>query len=74
MAQCEIDLCCYVCYQYGKGTSKDEEKVFIWYRKSAEAGNVTAQNQLAYCYGAGFGISMDVSMWLKLLNGSWNLQ
>src|SRR3954453_10529033 len=56
--------------QYNKEISKNKKKAFIWFRKSAKAGNVTAQNQFAYCYSEGVDVKKDKK---KPLNGFKNL-
>ncbi|RHZ64821.1 hypothetical protein Glove_320g132 [Diversispora epigaea] len=48
-----------VYYQYGIGTTKDEEKAFLWYLKSAEGGNHFGQNNLGNCYCFETGITKD---------------
>ncbi|RHZ57520.1 hypothetical protein Glove_386g34 [Diversispora epigaea] len=38
------------CYENGIGTTKDEEKAFQWYLRSAEDENNNGQNNLGYYY------------------------
>jgi len=45
-AQCELGLC----YYYGLGVPKDNEKSVYWYTKSAEQGNDIAQSKLGHLY------------------------
>ncbi|RHZ79963.1 hypothetical protein Glove_139g258 [Diversispora epigaea] len=47
------------CYRNGIGTTKDEEKAFQWYMKSAEGGNCSGQNNLGDCYRNGIGTTTD---------------
>ncbi|RIA84982.1 hypothetical protein C1645_831513 [Glomus cerebriforme] len=50
-------------YQYGIGRKKDEFKAFEFCLRSAEEGNVGAQNNLGYCcncYQNGIGIEKDL--------------
>ncbi|CAG8531169.1 16240_t:CDS:2 [Dentiscutata heterogama] len=49
------------CYNYGFGTSKNEELSFMWYQKAIESGSVNAENGLGACYRTGFGIKKDKS-------------
>ena len=43
-------------YLTGKGVSKDPVQAAIWYRKAADAGDPTAQNNLGYLYLSGTGV------------------
>ncbi|RHZ72881.1 hypothetical protein Glove_236g22 [Diversispora epigaea] len=43
----------------GIGTTKDEEKAFQWYLKSAEGGNSIGQFNLGNCYENGIGTTKD---------------
>ncbi|RHZ82320.1 hypothetical protein Glove_109g424 [Diversispora epigaea] len=47
------------CYYYGIGTSKDNEKAFLWFLKSTEGGNRYGQCNLGYCYRHGIGTTKD---------------
>ncbi|MGM9812319.1 MAG: TonB family protein [Muribaculaceae bacterium] len=40
--------------------SKDFENAVYWYRKAAEQGNATAQNNLGICYEDGEGVTKDI--------------
>jgi len=42
-------------YEKGKGTEKDLEMAFYWYRKAAESGYSVAQNNLGLLYEKGEG-------------------
>ncbi len=56
-----------VCYELGKGTSRDLTKAVEWYRRAAE-GSPNAMNNLGRLYYFGEGVSADVvaaSQWLK---------
>src|SRR5438132_1139409 len=46
--------------KYGNGIEKDEDKVFEWYRKSAEQECIDAQNSLGFCYEKGIGTEKDL--------------
>ena len=48
-----------VCYQNGKGVSKDMTEAVKWYRKAAEQGHATAQCSLGVCYDNGNGVSKN---------------
>ncbi|RHZ57536.1 hypothetical protein Glove_386g18 [Diversispora epigaea] len=52
-------ICLGICYQQGIGTTKDEEKAFEWYMKSAEGGSNRGQFSLGNCYRDGIGITKD---------------
>ena len=53
-------------YYYGKnGYEQDYTKAVEWYRKSAEQGYATAQNDLGYCYQWGKGVSKDYNEAVK---------
>ena len=45
--------------------SKDFENAVYWYRKAAEQGNATAQNNLGICYEDGEGVTKDISEAVK---------
>ncbi|RHZ44900.1 hypothetical protein Glove_707g76 [Diversispora epigaea] len=47
------------CYEKGIGTTKDEEKAFQWYLKSAEGGNLMGQYNLGHCYHDEIGTTKD---------------
>lgn len=47
------------CYEHGKGVTKDLQKAFELYRKSAELGNRYAMANLAECYDNGNGVTTD---------------
>ena len=42
-----------VCYDQGKGVSKDEVESVKWYRKAAEQNDAMAQNSLGNSYANG---------------------
>ncbi|MGC2638457.1 MAG: SEL1-like repeat protein [Acidobacteriaceae bacterium] len=43
----------------GKGVAKDPATAAIWFRKAADAGDPTAQNNLGYLYLTGMGVARD---------------
>ncbi|KAF0497054.1 calmodulin-dependent protein kinase [Gigaspora margarita] len=47
------------CYQNGIGIEKDEYKVYIYYKKFAEIGNIVRIYNVGYCYNKGIGIEKD---------------
>jgi len=54
-------------YKYGgKFFERNEKRMFEWYKKAYDAGNVEALNDLIYCYRAGVGTKQDFEMVLKL--------
>jgi Trypsin-like peptidase domain/Sel1 repeat len=48
-----------VCYENGKGVSKDMVEAVKWYRKVAEQGGVYAQYRVGYAYQVGNGVVQD---------------
>lgn len=51
-----------LCYEYGRGVAKDEEKAFelYWLYKEKNPNSVWAANKLAHCYSSGMGVEKDV--------------
>lgn len=45
--------------QYLLGVTQDDATAATWYRRAAEQGNATAQNDLSVCYAQGTGVSKD---------------
>ena len=50
-----------MCFTKGRGVAQDFAAAFKWFKASAEAGNVTAQRNLADSYEHGEGVPRDVS-------------
>src|SRR6185312_572564 len=48
-----------VCYEYGTGVEKDEQKAVELYKKAAEQGDAGAQCNLANGYYNGTGVEKD---------------
>lgn len=48
-----------VCYETGRGVTKDYKKSFEYYQKSANYGWAPAQCNLGFCYEYGQGVSKD---------------
>lgn len=48
-----------ICYQYGRGTQKDETEAFSWYTKAANDGHVSSQLKLGDMYLSGEGTGKD---------------
>ncbi|MDE6389582.1 MAG: sel1 repeat family protein [Lachnospiraceae bacterium] len=47
-------------YLHGKGTGKDYDKAFAWYKKAADlSGNAAAECSLGMCYQYGYGTAVD---------------
>src|SRR5437870_13579524 len=42
-------------YLLGRGVEQDDKKAFYYFNKAALQGDVLAQNEVAYLYGAGIG-------------------
>ena len=56
-------------YDNGRGVPRDYAAAMSWYRKAAEQGHASAQNNLGLMYGKGQGVTQDyvqAHMW-------WNL-
>lgn len=49
------------CYYYGDGIEKDFKRSFECYLNAAEAGNISAQNDVAYAYEMGEGVDKDIT-------------
>ena len=49
-----------VCYLFGNGVNRDEEKAVELFREAAEKGNVAAQVNLGICYEYGIGIATNI--------------
>ena len=45
----------------GKGVTKDLTKAAEWYRKAAEQGLGSAQDQIGRCYEGGYGVTKDLT-------------
>ena len=54
-----------VCYETGKGTSKNDESAVKWYRKAAENGNAGAQLNLGRMYSLGLGVPKNSEAGVK---------
>ena len=52
-------------YRDGSGVSRDYAQAFAWFRKSADLGNATAQNNLGVMYRDGSGVSQDYAQALE---------
>ena len=48
-----------LCYEVGRGVTKDYNEAIKWYRKAAEQGNTIAQCNLGVCYENGHGVIQD---------------
>lgn len=48
-----------ICYEQGKGVTKDEAKAVVWYRKATEQRHAKAQCNLGICYLMGIGVTRD---------------
>ena len=57
MAEAQFNLG--VCYTLGKGVEKDEVKVFEWWKKAAEQGDVRAQYIIGVWYDCGTVVKKD---------------
>ena len=56
------------CYYDGKGTEKDLNKAFFWYRKAAYQNLAEAQYFLGMCYYSGEGVEQDNNQSAHWLN------
>lgn len=46
----DLQECIGICYFFGIGCDKDEEKALTWFHKAAEQGHAGAMNMLGICY------------------------
>ena len=46
-------------YAHGIGVKINPAKAFVWYKKSAEGGNVNSQAEVGFCYEEGLGVRRD---------------
>jgi hypothetical protein len=56
-------------YERGQGVPQDYAEAAKWYRKAAEQGEPSAQNNLGFMYGKGRGVPPDyvqAHMWYNL--------
>ena len=63
------------CYYYGEGVEKDLKRSFECYLNAAEAGNIAAQNDVAYAYEMGEGVDKDLNKaieWYKTASENGN--
>ena len=51
-----------LCYCEGKGVARDVEKAIYWWEKSAVGGNPSAHEGLAWLYGGGEEVEVEVDM------------
>jgi TPR repeat protein/serine/threonine protein kinase len=54
-----------ICYEYGLGTTKDEQKAFRYYQLSSNFGYPSAHNNMGYCYKYGIGVEADLAKAIK---------
>ncbi len=54
-----------VCYDNGRGVTKDESEAVKWYRKAADQNNALAQYTLGVCYDNSQGVTKDESEAVK---------
>jgi TPR repeat protein len=45
-----------VCFEFGRGVSKDRAEAVRWYLKAAEQGHPQAQFRVGFCYAGGLGV------------------
>ncbi|TVQ81961.1 MAG: sel1 repeat family protein [Micavibrio sp.] len=60
-------------YHQGRGLPQDYTKAVKWYRKAAERGNASAQNNLGVMYREGQGVAQDYAeafFWFSLAAAS----
>jgi len=57
-----------LCYENGKGVSRDLTEAVKYYRLSADQGDADAQYNLGLCYENGEGVSRDMTEAVKYLS------
>ncbi|CAG8726412.1 9105_t:CDS:2, partial [Dentiscutata heterogama] len=58
------------CYQFGRGTKKDEKTAFQYYLKAAENGIIVAQYNTAECFRKGRGTAKNLDSAIEWYNKS----
>lgn len=48
-----------LCYYYGKGTKKNEDLVFKYYKEGALLGDKVCLHNVGFCYQKGIGVAID---------------
>lgn len=60
-------------YEKGKGVRQDYSAAFEWYKKAAEAGNLSAMKNLALMYEKGRGVernALEAEKWREKAKNS----
>jgi hypothetical protein len=60
-------------YDQGRGVAQDDKQAVSWYRKAAEQGYATAQNNLGNMYAQGKGVAQDyvqAHMWFNIASAN----
>ena len=52
-----------LCYQNGIGTEADPRQAYLWYRRSAEAGNADGMYWTAWCLENHYGVESEAEEW-----------
>ena len=47
-------------YEVGRGTERDLQKAFEWYKRAAERNHPCAQYSLGFCYEMGIGVEKNL--------------
>ena len=50
-----------LCYEYGKGVTKDDAEAVKWHRKAATQGNASSSSEIGRHYLHGFGVPQDAA-------------
>lgn len=54
-------------YEIGRGTEKDRQRAFLWYKTAVESGDKHANYDLGRCYAYGIGTAFDYDAALECL-------
>ena len=60
-------------YDFGRGVAQSDADAMTWYRRAADQGHATAQNNLGAMYADGQGVGQDyveAMMWFILASKS----
>ncbi|MBQ7273311.1 MAG: SEL1-like repeat protein [Bacteroidales bacterium] len=62
----DLNQCLGICYEDGKGVTKDVDEALRYYRKSAEMGNAEAMNSVGVFYHEGISVQKNTEIAMEL--------